>query len=156
MNRKHDVLYASVSLTLALAASPAAHAALGALHASVDSDQSEMRAMRQTEPHGTYKVERLVLANGAYVQEYVNAGGTVFAVSWHGSAMPNLRQLLGSYAERASDGVHAYHQLHGMHGTAVVSSSDFALQTNGRMGAYWGRAWLPAQLPAGVGTAEIQ
>lgn len=156
MNRKRHVLHICTGLALALAAGPAAHAALGALQPSVDSDQSTLRAMRQTEPHGVYTVEHLTLPNGAYVQEYVNASGSVFAVSWHGSAMPNLQQLLGSYAERASDGVHAYHLMHGMHGTAAVSSSDFMLQMNGRMGAYWGRAWLPAQLPAGVGTAEIQ
>ena len=155
MTHKRNALLTGAGLALAMLGSPA-HASLGAPHASVDTDRAAMHAQRHTTLHGQYQVEQLALGNGAYVQEYVNGNDAVFAISWHGRAMPKLRQLLGSYAERAATGIHAYHAAHGPLGGAVVSSADFMLQANGRMGSFFGRAWLPAQLPPGTDESAIQ
>jgi hypothetical protein len=47
----------------------------------------------------------LTLPRGTTAREYVSPSGQVFAVSWQGQAMPDLGQLLGSWADRASQGI---------------------------------------------------
>jgi hypothetical protein len=94
-----------------------------------------------------------VLETGTQVSEYIDRSGNVFAVSWHGPVMPNLRMLLGTYfttytseAEKQADiGVSQF----------SVERPDFAMQSGGRMGAFQGRAWLPSQLPAGIDISAI-
>jgi hypothetical protein len=136
----------------------AAHAELGGTHATVDSDQAHMRALlRQNLPNSKYHVEEMSLPRGTMVREYVSPSGQVFGVSWSGPAMPDLEQLLGSWAGRARQGVEDFHAAHGTgRGPAAVHSPDFMLQLGGRMGSHTGRAWLPAILPPGVTPDDIQ
>lgn len=153
---KHKRVFQGVLVAVSLALTSAAHASLGNLHESVSADQSQMHADRQTAAGRMFTTERLTLENGAHVTEYVTGDNVVFAVTWHGPAMPDLHQLLGSYAQRASDGAKAFHAGRSALGPTVVKASDFVLQTGGHMRAYWGRAWLPNAMPAGVSNQDIQ
>jgi hypothetical protein len=91
-----------------------------------------------------------VLANrldsGTEVREYANAQGIVFAVSWNGPFLLDLRSLLGSHfaaLEQHSAGA-------GRASAVSIQTPELTLLSGGRMGAFRGRAWLPRQLPAGV------
>src|SRR5262249_22573807 len=42
-----------------------------------------------------FDVHQMQSANGTTVREYVSTTGQVFAVSWEGPWMPDLRQMLG-------------------------------------------------------------
>ena len=136
----------------------AAHAELGGTHATVDRDQSHMRALlRQSQPAPNFSTEEMSLPRGTVVREYISPSGQVFGVSWSGPAMPDLKQLLGAWADRARQGVEDFHAARGsVRGPAVVDTPDFMLQVGGRMGSHTGRAWLPAALPPGVTSDDIQ
>lgn len=94
----------------------------------------------------TYQVTSSQLESGTTVRQYADAGGVVFAVAWSGPFLPDLRELLGSHFAD----LRQVELGEGNRSSAVsISRPDFMLVSAGHMGAFQGRAWLPAQLPAG-------
>lgn len=103
----------------------------------------------------------LTMPNGSVIREYMNDGGTVFAVTWRGPSRPDLRQLLGAafdtFQEQvtapASDDTAASSGAVVHHGRLrrplVVERSDLVVHSAGHPGAFFGFAYLPQQLPAG-------
>ncbi|WP_343732342.1 DUF2844 domain-containing protein [Duganella sp.] len=101
-----------------------------------------------------YTVTQSTLDSGTVVREYSDASGVVFAVSWKGPVLPDLRTLLGdkftvmtsNAAKRPKAG----------HSQLAVNQSDVVIVSNGHMRAYAGQAWIPAALPAGFDTSSIE
>lgn len=87
-----------------------------------------------------------VLPSGTRVVEYADSHGTVFAVSWSGPYLPDLRGLLGRYFASFTQ---QQQQQRALHAAVVLRSSEVVIVSSGRMGAFEGRAWLPARLPQG-------
>jgi hypothetical protein len=88
------------------------------------------------------------LPSGTVVHEYVDAQGTVFALTWSGPFPPDLKKLLGDHfgamsAEQQSG------SSPGRRSQLSIQRSDLVITAGGHMGAFDGRAWLPAKLPAG-------
>jgi hypothetical protein len=137
----------------ALFACSPAWAALGSDIASIASDQAHLHATDKVTSHPLYDVHEMVVSTGTSVREYAAPDGRVFAVSWDGPAMPDLRQALGPHFEdfvaaaRASQGSH--HYLTAQHG-------DLVLVSTGRMRAFAGYAYLASALPPGVSTDELR
>ncbi len=104
----------------------------------------------------SYTVRQTTLATGTVVREYVSQAGSVFGVAWSGPQMPNLAELLGSYFPQYVAGVKASRAAGVVHGPGVVEQSGLVVHSGGHMGAFSGQAWLPAGLPAGVSTSDIQ
>jgi len=81
----------------------AAQASLGGDTASVEADRVQMHAEHSakltTPTNGSYTVHETLLPAGTLVKQYVPQAGVVFAVSWYGPFIPNLRQLLGTHFE---------------------------------------------------------
>lgn len=100
-----------------------------------------------------YTVTQSTLDSGTVVREYSDTAGKVFAVSWRGPSLPDLRTLLGdkfavmtnSAGKRAQAG----------HSQLALDQSDVVLVSNGHMRSFAGHAWLPAALPAGFDTTTI-
>src|SRR5262249_52359679 len=88
-----------LALTMA-AIVPRAFATLGGNAGSVQSDVVRMQGSLRSTSQAAFTVHEIKAPTGTVVREYVSPGGTVFAVSWQGSALPNMRQLLGSYFEQ--------------------------------------------------------
>lgn len=122
-------------LSCLLLAAPAAWAALGAAPAASSQAAST--------PDGT-PVRVQQLESGTTVREYLDTAGTVWAVTWSGPFLPDLRTVLGGWfpafvqAQSAS------------RGTVALRTADLAVFSSGAMGRFQGRAWLPARVPAGV------
>jgi ABC-type proline/glycine betaine transport system substrate-binding protein len=101
-----------------------------------------------------YTVSQSTLDSGTIVREYSNSAGTVFAVSWSGPTLPDLRTLLGdkftdltaAAASRAKAG----------HSQLSVQQSDLVIVSNGHMRSYAGHAWIPSALPSGFDTSTIE
>jgi hypothetical protein len=112
---------------------------------------------RQTDTKSTgpapYTDIRTALASGTIVHEYTDTAGTVFAVSWSGPFLPNMKQLLGAHFDILARRDGAAHRRHGQR---MVDQPDVKVEAGGHMGAFEGRAWLPARLPAGFDPKEIQ
>ena len=136
----------------------AAHASLGGDSASVEADRAHMNvkhAARLTPSStGSYTVHETTLPTGTLVRQYVSKAGVVFAVTWSGPFMPNLRQLLGPHFDtmtaRQAKRVHAGHRFVSQH------ESDLVIESGGHPRSFVGRAYLPSALPAGVAEKDIQ
>ena len=116
----------------------AAGAATGATASAIDS---------------VYTVSQSTLDSGTVVREYSDTAGKVFAVSWRGPTLPDLRTLLGekfavmtgAAGQRARAG----------HSQLALNQSDVVLVSSGHMRAFAGHAWIPSALPAGFDTTTI-
>jgi hypothetical protein len=140
---------------LALALAAPAHAGLGGSSASIDRDRTAFRAGGAARYTADYTVTTLSLGNGATVREYVNAQDTVFAVSWRGASRPDLRQLLGPHFDVMQQEVVRTSGPR-IRAPLRVERPDLMVQSGGHPGAFWGRAWVPQSVPAGVAPATLQ
>lgn len=103
-----------------------------------------------------YSVRETTLDSGTVVREYLGSSGLVFAVSWNGPFLPDLRSLLGThFATLTDDSAARARRGHGR-GRVHIARDDLVIESAGHMRAYSGRAWIASALPAGVTTAAIQ
>jgi hypothetical protein len=108
-------------LTVGLGVAAAAEAGLGERPDSIVRDQKIVGART----HGVvrtaqYDLHELTAPTGGVLREYVSHEGTVFAISYHGPTMPDLKAVLGSSHSRYVAAVHANHRNH--HVINVVDS----------------------------------
>ncbi|WP_229214699.1 DUF2844 domain-containing protein [Duganella sp. HH101] len=101
-----------------------------------------------------YTVSQSTLDSGTVVREYMNAEGVVFAVSWNGPALPDLRTLLGDKFAVLSNT--AAKRPKAGHSQLAVEQQDVVIVSGGHMRAYAGHAWIPGALPAGFDTSVIE
>jgi hypothetical protein len=143
-------------LTVALIAvlSPRiAPAALGGNVATVEADRAHMKAAVRKSQAAGYEVHQLVTPEGTTVQEYVAPSGTVFAVSWRGPFMPDLRQTLGSYFEVYRN---APRTAGSTRSRAAIDQPQLVVHSQGHMRYYAGIAYVPSLLPSGVTPDELR
>jgi Protein of unknown function (DUF2844) len=146
-----------VGLALLGLTSLPASAGLGGNADSVQADGAHMKAqVRGSTNAAGYSVERLTLPSGTVVREYLTEGGVVFAVSWQGPTMPDLRDTLGSYFEQYTAASAAAQHDARTRRHFEVNESDLVVESNGRMRDYYGRAYVPSLLPPNVTAADIQ
>lgn len=131
-----------------------AWAVLGGKAASVQADQASMKAaVRPGAQTSQYTVQSLQTQSGITIREFIDSHDNVFAVTWQGPFMPNLKQLLGQYFSRY---VKAARNRHGGHHHLAVADSKLVVHSQGHMRAFSGMAYLPAQLPPGVNPADLK
>ena len=144
----------SILALLALTAPTLTYAALGENAASVQIDQAQMKAtLRPAVSNPKFSVHEIQTPEGIVVKEFVSASGTVFAVVWNGPTMPNLQQLLGQYFNSY---VSAAKKPHDGHKHLAISQPGLVVESQGHMRAFFGKAYLPDMLPAGVTAEELQ
>ena len=127
-------------------------ASLGGTAASVEADRAKMKGVTRITPTVDYSVHEIETAAGTVVREYVSADGKVFAVSWHGPGMPDLAQLLGSYATTLQQ---AASQPHYNHHRLNIETPEVVMHSGGHMRTLYGRAWVPALLPQNFSPKDI-
>jgi hypothetical protein len=136
-----------------LAMSVAAVASLGDNVSTVQSDQAHMKASLRTAQGTGYVIHELRSQSGVRVREYVSSSGQVFAVSWQGPFMPDLRQVLGSYFEQFSQAAKTK-QSRG--GPLIIHEPGLVLESGGHMRSFFGRAYLPQIVPENVRAESIR
>jgi hypothetical protein len=97
------------------------------------------------------QVERK-LDSGIVVREFLDEAGTVFAVAWAGPFLPDLKEILGTHFDAF---VQDAGKARGRTSRIVVKRNDVVIVSGGHMGSFTGKAWIPAQLPAGFDPASI-
>jgi hypothetical protein len=144
---------AILSLLLPLLSAPAL-AALGSNVASIEADRAAMQgsALRTIAATG-YSTYETTLPSGTVVREFALPSGTVFAVAWDGPFLPDLQKLLGTHFAAYADGTRDQADVHGQR---VVQQPGLVVRSAGRMRAFSGQAYLPAQLPAGARLEDIR
>ena len=133
--------------------SPVAHATLGADVTSVESDRQQMKGQLRVTSAVGYAVHEIQTPTGTVVREYITAAGRVFAVSWRGPMMPDLRQTLGDSFQQYEDAARAPHALRRQ---LNIDHADLVVRSGGRMRAYSGYAYLPALMPQGFTADDIK
>ena len=102
-----------------------------------------------------YRTIENLLDNGTRVQEFVTPAGVVFAVTWRGPVLPDLRALLGDYLSLFQQHTEATRQA-GMRGGPVnLVQERLVLRSSGRMGQFSGYAYVPSLVPAGVNINDV-
>lgn len=145
---------AAVGVAALALASPAL-AALGGDVSSIDADRVSLRgALASFSTVKGYGVHEITTASGVHVREYLTADGKVFAVSWRGPFIPDLKQMLGAYYPRYAAAAAAPHV--GGHRHLRIEQPGLVVESNGRMRAFYGRAWDPALLPENFTAADIR
>lgn len=130
-----------------------AFAVLGGDVSSIKADQSQLGGTLQITQRGTVTVHEIQAASGTAVKEYVSPAGTVFAVTWSGPSIPDLRQLLGQYFDVYTEAVRVARP---GPGPVSVQQPGLVVQSGGRMRAFVGRAYVPSMIPQGMSADQIQ
>ena len=136
----------------------AAYASLGAKPSQFGTGQLRQGARSLAANDSTnpvnYTVTETTLDSGTVVREYADTAGVVFAVSWNGPFLPDLRALLGEHFSTMKQQA-ASHPKAGRSQLAV-DTPDVVIVSNGHMRAFSGEAWIPSALPAGFSTDSIE
>lgn len=138
---------APVFAALGAAAGPAASAP------QAQADAARAKASARVTSYSGYTVSEVVEPSGTTVREYIGTDNVVFAVSWQGPSMPNLQQLLGSYADQY---VAAASEPHPGRRAVAIQSDQLVLRSGGHMRSFAGNAYVPALLPQGVTPDNIR
>jgi hypothetical protein len=128
-------------------------AALGEPESSIAGDVEHLKGSIKSTVRTNYRVHEIQLPSGTILREFSAIGGNVFAVTWSGPAIPDLRQALGRYFDVY---VAAAQAKRGGRRHLQIEQSEFVMQSSGHMRAFSGRAYLPQALPAGTSADEIR
>lgn len=132
-----------------------ARAALGGGGASVLTDAAALGGSVNVTLLQQYDIHEITNADGMRVREFLNRAGVVFALSWSGPVVPDLRQLLGANFSAYAQAEAALARP-GMQRSVRVALPDLVVELDGHLRAYRGRAYLPASIPAGTSTADLR
>jgi len=134
-----------------------ASATLGSDVTTVNEDRAKMQgALMGITRNDRFEVHQLQASNGTTVREYVSSTGTVFAVSWDGPWMPDLRQVLGPYFDAYQRTVPAVRNASRSHGPMTFRSGDLVVQIGGHPRAFVGRAYIERLMPQGMQAQTIR
>jgi hypothetical protein len=134
-----------------------ASASLGDDVGSMRADQARMRGVQRITRTELYTVHEIKASGGTVVREYVSSAEKIFAVAWQGPFLPDLRQILGRYFERFSQGSQTRNNNRPrIRGPLLIQEPGLVVQSGGHMRAYFGRAYIPDQVPKGVNIEEIR
>jgi len=140
-------------LVAALAWGTAAQAALGGDAGSVQADVAAAGAVVRTTELPQY-VQQEYLTGGVRVREYLDRDGTVFAVSWMGPVLPDMRALLGVHFGAYTAALAALTDPGSRRSLRLVLPGVI-VESSGHMRAFAGRAYFSERLPPGVALAEL-
>lgn len=131
----------------------ASHAALGSAPTDFGVAQTGLKARILAFATSNYNVTETTLESGTLVREYANRNGVVFAVSWNGPFLPDLRTLLGKhFATLTSE---TAKKPKAGHSQVNLARPEVVIVSRGHMRAYAGRAWMESEFPAGFSAANI-
>ncbi|SPB16556.1 hypothetical protein NOV72_03756 [Caballeronia novacaledonica] len=142
---------AGLSILVSSATAPA-FAQLGATGRAAAASDGDVVHQAQS---GIVQFRETADQQGIVVREYVDSTGAVYAVSWRGPAMPDVRALLGAHFETFRQGANASPGDAGLHATRVALG-DLVVENRVRLREFSGRAWLASSLPPGVTSTHIQ
>ncbi len=146
---------ALAACALALAVSCASAGAYAQLGGVMPNHADATASAPRTLLNGALRVRTLTDAGNTTLNEYATSTGQIIAYAWQGPTMPDLRVLLGRYADSYRTGVAASTADGNLH-VSRVERPDVIVESGGPMRGYVGRAWLPAALPAGVTADDVQ
>jgi hypothetical protein len=153
--RKAAILLACLQACLALSLSAPASASLGDNLDSAYRDVAYVKGSLQVVGTERYTICEIKVSTGTRVREFISPAGVVFAIAWEGPIVPELRQFLGSYFQKYSDALQAQKPRYLSRRPLYLHLPDLVFETGGRMGSYYGRAYIPQSMPEEVRAEEV-
>lgn len=101
-----------------------------------------------------YVARDTTLATGTRVREYVSYSGVVFAVTWDGPVLPDLKALLGKHFDTLVAESARLPKAGRSH--LGVNLPEVVIHSGGHMRAFEGSAWIPAEFPAGFTADDVR
>jgi hypothetical protein len=155
-----SMMLAAIVAAMILAMVFPAWAVLGGDVASVQADQLHMQGSLRTTVRASYTVHEIQNSGGIVVREYVSSAGTsagkVFAIAWQGPWPPDMRQLLGNYFDPYIQAAKAQNAARVGRRPLMIEQPGFVVEMGGHPRSFFGRAYLPDQLPSGVSAEAIR
>lgn len=106
---------------------------------------------------GAFSMQEMALTDGTAVREYVDAAGVVFGVAWDGTSIPPLAQLLGEdLLAKTRAAFETERAKRATRGPVSIETRDIVFHSGGHPQAFFGNAYLPQRMPAGVSPADIR
>jgi len=127
----------------------------GAAAASSGVPAAKMQAVTPGAQSSLYTLHEVQLENGTSVREYATPAGIVFAVSWQGPVLPDLSALLGNYFSTFKLETERVRAAGRRGGPVGIDHADLVVQSSGRMRNFFGHAYAPALIPAGVNIKDV-
>ncbi len=147
-------LLVSTAACALMAVAGQAQAGLGDPVASVALDQATLNGQSySTSSQPRFTQYEFITADGVRIREFASLSGTVFAVSWSGPDIPDLKVLLASYH---ADYLAATQTPQANRRILAVKNERVVLHMNALPRGVIGGAYLPGQLPAGVSPQELR
>jgi len=129
-------------------------ATLGDSAASIPRDHAALHGTALTRtPAGAFEVDDIVTRDGIQVRQYVSPSGIVFASTWSGRSLPDLKVLLGPHYYRYVAEVAAANS----NSKAVsLNTGELVVQIVKLPRGFTGSALLPALLPPGTSAGDLR
>jgi hypothetical protein len=122
--------------------------AAGAGAASAAVPATKMQAVTPGAQSSLYTLHEVQL-------EYATPAGIVFAVSWQGPVLPDLSALLGTYFNTFKLETERARAAGRRGGPVSIEHPDLVVQSGGRMRNFFGHAYAPALIPAGLNIKDV-
>lgn len=114
-----------------------------------------VRAAQSLPTSALYSVHEVPLENGTRVREYSNLEGVVFAVTWRGPVLPDLKDLLGAHFSAFKQEVEQARAIGKRGGPVSIRRPELVLSSGGRMRNFFGHAYAPDLVPTGVTVDDL-
>jgi hypothetical protein len=150
----NPALLRGILLISTLLVGSSAFAVLGQDVSSVQSDGVHMKAAVSILPGQSYSVHELRSPTGTRIREFVSPAGQVFAISWQGSSIPDLRQLLGQCFDQYMQAAQTTPRI--QRRVVHIEIGDMVFESGGHMRFFMGRAYLRTKLPNGVSADAVR
>ena len=138
---------------LLLAYAGVSHAALGGLPEPFNAEGTTIASSVSTTV-SNYVTRDTTLAAGTHVREYVSGSGVVFAVTWDGPFLPDLKALLGKYFDTMVAESGRMPRAGRSH--MAINAPEVVINSGGHMRAFEGSAWIPAGFPTGFTADDVR
>ncbi|MEO8121810.1 MAG: DUF2844 domain-containing protein [Rhodoferax sp.] len=102
-----------------------------------------------------YTLHEVQLENGTSIREYATPAGLVFAVTWRGPVLPDLNALLGDYFKTFKIETEQMRLAGGRGSPVSIDGGGLVVRSNGRMRNFFGYAYVPDLVPAGVNIKDV-
>lgn len=133
---------------------PVTWASLGGTLDSIDTDNRVLKGQVRVTRKQAYTVHEIT-TEARKVREFVGPDGKVFAVSWRGSAPPDLRAIFGDYFNEYKE-ARSSSQPSLKRGSRITRSDKLVVEETGHMRDLRGKAYIPQLVPEGTDIEEIR
>jgi hypothetical protein len=149
----HRTRRAASALMLLLAHAGLSHAALGG-HSEQFNTEGTTVVSSVSSAVSNYVIRDTTLASGTRVREYISGSGVVFAVTWEGPVLPNLKALLGRYFDTML--AESARKPRAGRAHLAITRPEVVINSGGHMRAFEGSGWIPAEFPSGFTADDVR